>query len=449
MNEKTPPPVRWKTFLGYGTGDYALNLFWQGTSFYLFFFYANVVGIPNTVVGTIFLIASVWDAITDPTMGFIAERTRSRWGPYRPYLLFGAVPLGVSFALLFTLVTFENKFWEAAYYLGILLLFRSCYTVVSIPYSALGARVTRNFDARTKLSGVRMYFGFLGGISISFFAKQMQGTYSDAEAFAYMGVGAGFLAIFILYFCFHATTESANPINKIVANARVTDGISSIFSNKPFLLLIGGFVMVNVATTVIGQTSLFYFENQFGGRDIGNTAIVFVLAAPLVGIPFWATVALKFGKRNTWIVGSLVALLGLGLIYVDQSNSTFLTLAEISLTSVGLSAYAILFWSMLPDTIEYGEVHSNIHSESLLIGIASSFQKITIGISAFAVGLLLDYVGFEAGTSFSNGTSQGLKNIFTLVPFGALCGSIAIIYFYPITAKMHGQFVATLQKKVK
>ncbi len=448
MNEPNPSLKKWKTFLGYGTGDFALNLFWQGTGFYLFFFYANVAGLPTTAIGAIFLIASVWDAISDPVMGYLAERTNSRWGPYRPYLLFGAIPLSLSFILLFTPVEIDEKIWKTAYYLSVLLLFRTCYTVVSIPYSALSARVTRNSDARTKLAGIRMYFGFLGGISISFFAKTLQETFGDAEAFHYMGIGAAVAATAILCICFKNTQESANPINEISTQASIIDSFRSIIANKPFLLLIGGIMFVTVATTVIGQTLLFYFESQLNERSTGNLAIIIMTAAPLISIPLWASLTLKVGKRNAWILGSVIAIIGLIWLFFDTSKSPTFALIEITMVTFGLSAYALIFWSMLPDTLEYGEYHSSVHSESLLIGIASSFQKISIGLSAFTLGFLLDAVGYNAGIASSSATTQGIKSIFALIPAAALVISSLLIFFYPITSKMHAQIVTALQKKI-
>lgn len=448
MQEPAAPLKKWKTFLGYGSGDYALNLFWQGTGFYLFFFYANVAGLPTTLIGAIFLVASIWDAISDPVMGYLAERTSSRWGPYRPYLLFGAIPLSLSFVLLFTPVEINDDVWKTVYFLGVLLLFRTCYTIVSIPYSALSARVTRNSDARTKLAGIRMYFGFLGGISISFFAKTLQETYSDAEAFHYMGIGAAFFATFILYICFKNTKESANPINEISTQAGIMDSLKSIAANKPFLLLIGGIMFVTVATTVIGQTLLFYFESQLNARSTGNIAIIIMTAAPLISIPLWASLTLKVGKRNAWILGSIIAVIGLVWLYFDTSKSPTFALVEITMVTFGLSAYALIFWSMLPDTLEYGEYQSSVHSESLLIGIASSFQKISIGLSAFVLGLLLDAVGYSAGVASSPTTTQGIKSIFSLIPIAALVVSSLLIFFYPITSKMHAQIVTALQKKI-
>ncbi|WP_417451330.1 MFS transporter [Kordiimonas sp.] len=437
------------TFLGYGSGDFALNLFWQGTGFYLFYFYTNVLGLSGSVVGTIFLVASLWDAVSDPMMGYIADRTSSRLGPYRPYLLFGCIPLSVSFALLFTPVEFASDLQLIAYASATLLLFRTAYTVVSIPYSALGARVTRNFNGRTRLAGIRMYFGFLGGVSISFAAKALQENHNDATAFSLMGLGAGIVAVIVILACTLLSKESPNPINRHRTSEGGMEGLIAIFRNKPFLLVVGGISLVTIATNTVGQTILYYFESHIGDRASGNNAIIIMSGAPLLTIPFWSALTLKVGKKVAWILGSAIGVLGLAILYFAALHDISIAYLGMTVAVVGLSAYAVIFWSVLPDTIEYGYHVSGHKSESLLIGIASSFQKVSIGLSAYIAGHLLDQTGYLATVPASADTANGIRDIFTLIPMAALLCSGLLMLFYPITAKSHAALVADLEGRAK
>ncbi|WP_262690522.1 MFS transporter [Kordiimonas aestuarii] len=437
------------TFLGYGSGDFALNLFWQGTGFYLFYFFTNVLGLSGSIVGTIFLIASLWDAISDPMMGYIADRTKSRLGPYRPYLLFGSIPLSASFILLFSPMEMSSEAHLIAYASGALLLFRTAYTVVSIPYSALGARVTRNFDGRTRLAGIRMYFGFLGGVCVSFTAKTLQENFDDATAFGLMGLFAGIIAVVVLVACTFLSKESANPINRHSAPKSGKEGLVAIFHNRPFLLIVGGISLVTVATNTVGQTILYYFESHIGDRSSGNTAIIIMSGAPLLTIPFWSVLTLKIGKKTAWILGSIIGTIGLAVLYSAAVHAPFVAYLGVTITVIGLSAYAVIFWSILPDTIEYGYHLSGLKSESLLIGIASSFQKVSIGLSAYIAGHLLDLTGYIPATPTSAETTDGIRDIFTLIPMMALLASGVLMLFYPITAKSHAALVEDLQKREK
>ncbi|NVJ96629.1 MAG: MFS transporter [Alphaproteobacteria bacterium] len=437
----------WKPFWGYGIGDYGLNLFWQSVGFYLFFYYTNVLGVSSSLVGTIILIGSLWDAVTDPAMGYLAERTKSRWGPYRPYLLFGAAPLGLTFGLLFTPVSLGSDSLEFIYLLAVLLAFRTCYTVVSIPYASLGARITRDSNARTRLAGIRMYCGFLGGVSISFLAKKLQSYFPDDVAFPIMAFSAAFVGFLVLIGCFKATANTDHTLDAAVSPAPFMASLQAVLKNGPFLLLVGGIIFVTIANTIIGQSLLFFFESHLGNRHVGTTAIVIMTAAPLVSIPLWAMITLRIGKRNAWIAGSLIGVVGLAPFNLGMANTELLALVATTIITLGLSSYAVIFWSMLPDTIEYGEYKSMVQNESLLIGLASSFQKVTIGLSAFALGILLELVGYTPGIAASNETAQGIKNIFSLIPMIALLLSSSLILFYPITAKLHGEILEALRKR--
>ena len=156
-----------KIRIGYGIGDYAICLYWSGVSLYLFYFYTDVVGISPSMAGLIYGLGIAWDALTDPYMGFIAERTRTKMGSYRPYIYYGSVPLALSFILLLWVPPFEGM--SLLIFLLIANLFhRTCFTIVSVPYSSLTARITDDSDERTKLTTARMLFAQLGTTSISF-----------------------------------------------------------------------------------------------------------------------------------------------------------------------------------------------------------------------------------------------------------------------------------------
>ena len=150
----------------YGIGDYAICLYWSGVGLYLLYFYTDVVGISPLYAGWIYAIGITWDAITDPFMGFIAERTRSKWGSYRPFIIFGSVPLALSFVLLFWVPPFEGTFLFL-FLLLVNIFHRSCFTIVSVPYSSLTARITDDSDERTKLTTARMLAASFGTFSIS------------------------------------------------------------------------------------------------------------------------------------------------------------------------------------------------------------------------------------------------------------------------------------------
>ncbi|PHZ85148.1 MFS transporter [Paremcibacter congregatus] len=439
----TSPPLSnkltWRNRIGYGSGDYALNLFWQGAGFYLFFYYTDVLGLPTVTAGMIFAIGGIWDALSDPIMGYIAERTKSRWGIYRPYLIFGAIPLALSFILLFTPPAIDGETLRVIYILIVLLVFRTCYTVVSIPYSALSARLTHDSKERTRISGIRMYCGFLGGLSVIGLSALLQETFTDRVAFTTLACLCAFLSVGALYYCFRNTREEILGDHNSRPASSIRQIISSLLKNKPFLLLFAAIMMVTVANTALGKLLLFYFEYDLQDRLAGNTAILIMTGAPLITIPLWSAIALRHGKRRTWIYGCLFAGGGFTLLYFDRSKSISFALMEFGVITTGLSAFAVLLWSMLPDTIDYGEYQTGVRNESTVVGILSSAQKASLAGTAFMLGVALDHIGYRAGQPQSTDTLDGLNSLISLVPLFALIASLVIISFYGLSGKILGE----------
>ena len=168
MNKGGSPSQRlsWTQKIGYGSGDFAFNLYWQGVSLYLFYFYTDVLGLPNSMAGIIYAVGSLWDAITDPAMGYAAERTRTRWGRYRPYLLFTPLPLALSYLLIFWHPGDVSITTMAVLALTGQFFFRLFFTMASTPYSSLMARMTQDANDRAGMAGARMLFAYAGGFTV-------------------------------------------------------------------------------------------------------------------------------------------------------------------------------------------------------------------------------------------------------------------------------------------
>ena len=188
-----------KVRAAYGIGDYAICLYWSGVGLYLLYFYTDVVGISPFLAGWLYALGIAWDAITDPFMGYLAERTRSKMGSYRPYIFYGAIPLAFSFILLFWVPPFEGvKLF--IFLLAVNLLHRTCFTIVSVPYSSLTARITDDSDERTKLTTARMIgasFGTLTVSALGFPIVLFFGGTNEAYGFIFLGILCGLSLIHI------------------------------------------------------------------------------------------------------------------------------------------------------------------------------------------------------------------------------------------------------------
>lgn len=439
----------WGQKIGYGSGDFAFNLYWQGISLYLFYFYTDVLGLPNAMAGIIYAIGSFWDAGTDPIMGYLADRTRTRWGRYRPYLLFVPIPMAFGYLLLL---------WHpgdmSITALGIValigqLIFRLLFTMASTPYSALMARMTSNSEDRAGMAGARMLFAYLGAFSVVALAGGLlENADSDREAFMSLAVISGILATVIFWICFAICREPPEG-DAQAPNLTIKQSFISLRQNTPFLVVFAAVVLMTTGTTVIGKTMIYFFEYQMGDRNGAQIALMAFGLTGLLVIPFWTFVTLKTSKRLVWMVGSFFLSLALLAFLVNPATSQNMVILNYIAMSFGAGAFAITFWGMLPDTVEYGEWKTGHRVESMVFGFATFAQKSAVALSALILGVLLDVIGYQAGIVQSEETLSGLRMIIVFLPLAGVVTSVACIYFYPLSPQRHADIVAELQSRAQ
>ena len=439
----------WGQKIGYGSGDFAFNLYWQGISLYLFYFYTDVLGLPNAMAGIIYAIGSFWDAGTDPIMGYLADRTRTRWGRYRPYLLF--VPIPMAFGYLLLLWHPDDMSITALGIVALIgqLIFRLLFTMASTPYSALMARMTSNSEDRAGMAGARMLFAYLGAFSVVALAGGLlENADSDREAFMSLAVISGILATVIFWICFAICREPPED-DAQAPNLTIKQSFISLRQNTPFLVVFAAVVLMTTGTTVIGKTMIYFFEYQMGDRNGAQIALMAFGLTGLLVIPFWTFVTLKTSKRLVWMVGSFFLSLALLAFLVNPATSQNMVILNYIAMSFGAGAFAITFWGMLPDTVEYGEWKTGHRVESMVFGFATFAQKSAVALSALILGVLLDVIGYQAGIVQSEETLSGLRMIIVFVPLAGVVTSVACIYFYPLSPQRHADIVAELQSRAQ
>lgn len=426
----------------YGIGDYAICLYWSGVGLYLLYFYTDVVGISPLYAGWIYAIGITWDAITDPFMGFIAERTRSKWGSYRPFIIFGSVPLALSFVLLFWVPPFEGTFLFL-FLLLVNIFHRSCFTIVSVPYSSLTARITDDSDERTKLTTARMLAASFGTFSISaagFPIVLFFGSGNESTGFLFLGLISGSIAILILAITVYFVKERRfDPVNQINANFKLI--AKSVSQNYPFWIVFSSILILG-STALMFNNNLIYFVkysldlHAYQGLILGTSG-----GFTLLAIPFWALLALRLGKRNSWLIAMVWLLIGFLAFYFYPTQSLSELLIILAFLGFGNGATGVLFWSMLPDTIEYGEWKTGIRTESSLYGFMTFAQKGAIGISALLLGIILTNIGFIPNETQSQETLDSLKMVMSWVPISGVILSLVMVIFYPINKSFHAKLL--------
>ena len=433
---------------GYGIGDYAICLYWSGIGLYLLYFYTDVVGISPILAGWIYALGIGWDAITDPFMGYLAERTKTKMGSYRPFIYYGSIPLALSFVLLFWVPPFEGTVLFL-FLILVNLIHRSCFTIVSVPYSSLTARITNDSNERTKLTTARMISASFGTLSMSALAFPLItyfGGADEAFGFLWLAIISGLIAIALLSVTVYSVREKVDEI--VTSNLPNFVSITkTVATNYPFWIVFGCILILG-STGVMFNKNLIYFVkyglelHEYQGLILGVSS-----GAAFLSLPFWAYLALKIGKRETWLISMTIAFIGLLLFFYYPIASLNELLILLALIGVGNGAGGVLFWSMLPDTVEYGEWKSGIRTESSLYGFMTFAQKSSIAVAALILGFLLSGIGFEPNQIQSEETISGMKFMMSWIPICGIIISLVLMYFYPISTKFHGELLQRIKER--
>ena len=433
---------------GYGIGDYAICLYWSGIGLYLLYFYTDVVGISPILAGWIYALGIGWDAITDPFMGYLAERTKTKMGSYRPFIYFGSIPLALSFVLLFWVPPLEGTVLFL-FLILVNLIHRSCFTIVSVPYSSLTARITNDSNERTKLTTARMISASFGTLSMSALAFPLIAYFGGADeafGFLWLAIISALIAIALLSVTVYSVREKVDEI--VTSNLPNFVSITkTVATNYPFWIVFGCILILG-STGVMFNKNLIYFVkyglelHEYQGLILGVSS-----GASFLSLPFWAYLALKIGKRETWLISMTIAFIGLLLFFYYPIASLNELLILLALIGGGNGAGGVLFWSMLPDTVEYGEWKSGIRTESSLYGFMTFAQKSSIAVAALILGFLLSGIGFEPNQIQSKETISGMKFMMSWIPICGIIISLVLMYFYPISTKFHGELLQRIKER--
>lgn len=437
-------PLRRSTLAGISSGEFGLNLYLQTASLYLLYFYTDIVRMPPAVAGSIYMLVLVWDAVLDLAVGAFADNARTRLGRYRPYLTVGALPLALSFVSMF-LAPALFRSHAIAIVVVTQVLFRTCYTLVSVPYAALSARVTRRTDERSWISATRVLFGAMGGLVVAgsalpvanAFAKDSNGALGwilIASSYAVVGV----VALLV-------TARSAAQHDGLDEDdgppPRLRDKLHAVVTNKHLLIVLLASFIASLSATMFQKGIIYYFKYAFGNVRLAAVAIVFMAVIVGVSAPFWAAVARRFDKRTAVLVGLAAKVLGAVVWWFSFGHGLAPLFVAFGLIALGTSASLTSFWAMAPDTVEYAEWRTGVRSESLSFGVVALGQKLAMGFGAGALGLFLSRIGFVANIPQSARTLASLRTFLVLTPLLAAIAIGMVVLFYRIGPRFHAQIV--------
>lgn len=429
-------------------GDAGIGIYWSSLSVYLLFYYTDVLRIDPVTAGLIFGISIFWDAVTDPVMGIIATRTNTRWGKFRPYLVFGAPVLAICFVMMFAApVLFPSAIVLSSAIAHI--VFRTAYTVVSIPYSSLSAVITTSSEGRTRLAGARMGFAIIGTllatITMPTLAAQFGGD-NEQLGWAIVSCIYAVIGTVIILLCFRFTSEDAETFT-VKAKVSLKDTVSFARSNTALWILSAAVILGSVGTGISSKSIVYFIKYNLDAE--ASTGALLGLQGLCFGasIPFWIWFGAKSSKRNSMMLGGLIMLSNQTFFYLSSPSTVVETLPYFVLNGVSFGSFAVMFWAMLPDTVEYGQWKSGIRDEGASVSLISFAQKAGVATAVALVGYLLEYIGYDPDTETPETLFGGLKTMTFLLPGLITASTAMIIWFYPIDQKKHAQILNDLEAR--
>lgn len=429
--------------IAYGLGDFASSMFWKLFSMFLLFFYTDVFGISAAAVGTMFLVTRVWDAANDPIMGIICDRTKSRWGKFRPYLLFVAVP----FALI-GILTFSTPDLDATgkliYAYVTYSLMMMVYTAVNVPYASLMGVMTANTAERTSLASFRFLGAFSGGLFVTatatYLIEYFGDTLGSATGYQFtVGIYAALAAIlFILTFA--GTKERLKPA---VQQNTLREDLKDIAKNGPWFIMLAAAISVLIFNSLREGAMLFYFKYYiqdqsvilFGELSFSVLVSAYMsiwLAANIVGVILAKPVSARIGKKKTFFIAMFLSALLSFALYFCQPHQIELIFALNILIGITAGIVLPLIWSMYADIADYSEWKTGRRATGLIFSSSSMSQKFGWTIGGAMSGWFLAVFGYIANVEQTETSLLGIRlMISVLAGLGALM-AVVFIYFYKL-----------------
>jgi GPH family glycoside/pentoside/hexuronide:cation symporter len=436
--------LSWPQRLGYGIGDMGFNLFFTTASLFLLLYYTDVAGLPPATAGWIMAAALVWDAVTDPAMGYLASRTRSRWGRYRPWILFGAVPLAASWALIF-LPTGFSGFALTLWALAAQMLFRTFYTIVSMPYVSLSAAMTTDSRERGLLAAIRMLSATAAGLAIALLTLplvQRLGGGDEALGFFRVALVYGVLAAALLLLVFLSSRE--DPAAHEAPLPSAADMVRMLRSNRAFWLVSGSLLMASFGSTFFGKTIPYHLKYDGDRAALIGPALATITGCAFLAIPLWTALMQRTSKRMVSLAGTGLGVAAYGLFYLADGAMPAM-FAALGLLGVAAGAAYLTFWAMLPDTVEYGEWKTGVRAEGIVFGLISFVQKAALGIAVGLLGEVLTAIGYVANQPQAPGTLNDMRLVMLGVPIACSLAAAMFILRYPLDAATHARLVKDIE----
>lgn len=447
MQEKLPRITKWI----YGSGDTGFSLTTTIIAAYFAIFLTDVVGIAPATAAVAIFAGRTWDYINDPLVGYISDRTRTRWGRRRPFLLFGALPFALAFILLWYRPPIASQVGLAVYYAVAYILFDTAATFVYMPYYALTPELTSNYDERTALTTHRMFFSILGALAAFTVPLLIIGTFTPQNAPRVLLMGAVFAVVSALPLLgvFFGTRERREF--QELKEPGLKESLRAAARNRPFVF--GAVIFLLTWTTMdIVETTLLYFLKYVVQREAQSDLIMgIIFVTAIVLLPFWEWTSRHWNKRFAYAAGvAFWAVVMIGLITLNAGTPFWLIIVLCALAGIGVSSAHVLPWAIIPDAIEWDEWQTGERHEGMFYSLVTLAQKVASSVTLPLILLMLQVTGYRP-TSAVQPASALLGIRLAIGPIPAVLLSVGIVFaiIYPLSRESHQRIVRDLEARRK
>ena len=456
--------IKLKEKIGYGFGDMASSMFWKLFGSYLMIFYTDVFGLPAAVVGTLFLVTRVWDSAFDPIVGVVADRTHSRWGKFRPYLLFLAIPFSVIGVLTFVTPPFGDN-GKLIYAYVTYSLMMMVYSAINVPYASLLGVMSDNPKERNTLSTYRMAFAYIGSFialllfmpMVNFWSGHSKEIAAQQQGWTLAVAVIAVMCALLFIGCFAFTRERVKALHE--KQAPLKEDLKDLWKNRPWWILLGAGVAALVFNSIRDGATVYYFKYFIVEEDfqtISFFGVSFVLSglylsvgqiANIAGVILAAPVSNRIGKKQTYMGSMAIAtVLSILFFWFDKDNLALIFTFQILISICAGSIFPLL-WSMYADCTDYSELKTGNRATGLIFSSSSMSQKFGWAIGSALTGWLLSYFGFVANEVQQAEAIQGIKMFMSLLPAAGTLLSIVFISMYPLSEKKMLEISAALKSR--
>jgi len=444
-----PAPLSMKTKLGFGVGDLGGNLFFTIIGFYLLYFLTDVAVLAPALAGTAMMVGKIWDAITDPVVGYLSDRTTSRWGRRRPYIFYGSFALWASMVIMFLYPEGIGQTMLFVWASLVYCLLNTAYTLVNIPYSALLPELTRDYHQRTVLAGFRMSFAVVGTFVGAAGVLPIVGLFAaQRPGWTVMGFVMGGVMALTALITFAAIREPyGQPLGETEGFLR---SYGRALKTKVFGLALFPYIFHMTGVTIIQGALLYYFTYIYEAKSMFQVALLFLLASSILFIPVWVLISKRIGKKHSYNIGmGLLIAVVMMFFFNAHLNPVWYSFILLGIGGIGFSTHYVMPHAILPDVVEYDYAHHGLRREGVFYSLWTFSSKVGQALAIGLSGWVLSLFGYVANVPQTDRALFGIRLLCGPIPSLFFLLGIIVLSRYPITREYYARLQAMILEREK